>query len=301
MCDPTSHPIDRLDDGLYVIDEQAAAFMKRTTGIQDEEELKGHILEVQAEAYAIYPYPCIRRFTFTQLTLARLPAYQRLLTLGKEREGAILLDVGCCFGNDLRKAIMDGYPKEGALAFDLRPEFWELGHKLFRSTTETFPVPFIRGDVFNPVHLEIMPPCSSAPDQPIPRLSSLTSLNPLRGHISVIHASAFFHLFSEEKQFHLAQALAGLLSPRPGSMIIGSHGGRPHKGLRTEVNLHNSHGATMFCHSPDSWVELWDGQVFEKGTVKVDVDLKEDDRKDLSHLGYSDIKFYVLVWSVTRL
>ena len=42
-----------LDETLYSIDDQALEFMQAQTGIQDAEELKRHILAVQAEAYAV--------------------------------------------------------------------------------------------------------------------------------------------------------------------------------------------------------------------------------------------------------
>ena len=42
-----------LDENLYKIDDHALEFMKSQTGIQDTEELKQHILAVQAEAYAV--------------------------------------------------------------------------------------------------------------------------------------------------------------------------------------------------------------------------------------------------------
>lgn len=167
-------------------------------------------------------------------------------------------------------------------------------------------MPFVAGDAFDPAHLEIVSPFYSPPDTPVPDLRTLTSLNPLRGHVSAIHASAFFHLFDEEKQFQLARALAGLLSPESGSMILGAHGGRKEKGFRVETGtaLHSTYtDAPMFCHSPESWTELWDGQVFDQGTVRVDVFLHETQRKDLE--GAPGIvpgaKFHVLVWSVTRL
>ena len=99
-------------------------------------------------------------------------------------------------------------------------------------------------------------------------------------------------LFGEEKQLHLARALAGLLSPEPGSLILGAHGGRPEKGLRVEMLRPNSHGVTMFCHSPESWVEMWE-TVFEKGTVKVEATLKEVERRDLVHLT-EETRFYLL-------
>ena len=46
-----------LDETLYKIDDQALEFMKSQTGIQDAEELKQHILAVQAEAYAVSSAP----------------------------------------------------------------------------------------------------------------------------------------------------------------------------------------------------------------------------------------------------
>ncbi|KAI0358974.1 hypothetical protein OH77DRAFT_1420487 [Trametes cingulata] len=294
---------DPLDESLYKIDDESLEFMKAQTGIQDPEELKKHFLAVQAEAYHVYPYPCIRGFHFLHMKLSRLPAYKQLLTLGKERQSPIFLDIGCCFGNDLRRAVYDGYPVEYCVASDLNPAFWELGHKLFKSTPETFPVPFIPGDVFDPAHLAPVPPSYSPPDTPPPQLSTLTSLNPLRGHVSAIHASALFHLFSEDKQLQLAQALAGLLSPEPGSMILGSHVSRPEKGFRLEVNPPYRLGDPMFCHSPDSWAELWDGQIFERGTVRVDTVLRESKRWDVMEsqdIG-PELKQYVLAWSVTRL
>jgi len=169
-----------------------------------------------------------------------------------------------------------------------------LGHELFKSTPETFPVPFITGDVFDSSTLEPVAPFNDAPKTLMPALNTLKSLNPLRGHVSVIHASSFFHLFDEEKQFQLARALAGLLSPDPGSLIFGSHAGRPVKGTGE-----SSMGRPRCCHSPESWKELWDGQIFEQGQVKVDAVLQ---RVDL-HVADPSIvaERFLLQWSVTRM
>ncbi|KAA1474375.1 hypothetical protein DENSPDRAFT_824214 [Dentipellis sp. KUC8613] len=294
---PPERYLVELDESRYKLDEQESTFFKQQTGIQDDAELKKHIVAVQADAYAIYPYPCIRRFAFTTLKISRLFAYKDLLKLGKEREGAIFLDIGCCFGNDVRKAVADGYPVQNAVASDLQQGFWDLGHKLFNSTPTTFPVPFVPGDAFDASHLTTVPPftLTSPPSTPVPDLQSLTSLNPLLGHVSAIHASAFFHLFQEDKQLQLARALAGLLSPTPGSLIFGQHSGLPAKGHRAEI----FYGQAMFCHSPDSWRALWDGGVFARGTVRVDAELTEVTR---DFPGFApDARFWMLTWSVTRL
>lgn len=131
-------------------------------------------------------------------------------------------------------------------------------------------------------------------------LASLTSLTPLRGRLSAIHASSFFHLFSEDQQAQLARLLASLLSPEPGSMILGAHVGRPEKGLRMEFLRPNAAAAArMFCHSPESFVEMWD-EVFGAGRVKTAARLLEVERKDEKQVD-SNVKFYIMGWSVKRL
>jgi len=287
--------IPALDERLYSLDSDELAFILAETHIETESALKSHLFDLQAKAYKVHPYPCIRRFAFTKIKIARLPAYQKVLTLGRERDNAILLDIGCCFGNDTRKVVSDGFPLKGVVASDIHKAFWDLGHELFKSTPETFPVPFIWGDVFDASTLEPVAPFYDSPKTPMPPLSSLTSLNPLRGHISVIHASSLFHLFSEERQLQLARSLAGLLSPEPGSVMFGSQIGRSVKGFKQSSN-----GGKMFCHSPESWKELWVDQVFEQGKVEVEVLLKPIDRTDFAMLvETSDI--FILVWSLTRL
>lgn len=172
-----------------------------------------------------------------------------------------------------------------------------MGHKLFRSTPASFPASFIAGDAFNSEHLAVVPPLYETTSELAPDLSALTSLNPLHGHVAAIHASSFFHLFDEEKQVHIAQALGGLLSPLPGSIILGSHAAGHEKGSQVhKVGPDGGNGSfTFFFHSPESWTELWDGQVFKKGTVKVETRLVE------YAAGPSGEMVYFLQWCVTRL
>ena len=151
---------------------------------------------------------------------------------------------------------------------------------------------FVPGDVFDLNTLQIAPPFDELPSTERPDLSTLTSLNPLAGRCAVIYISRFFHLFSEEKQLHLAKALAGLLSPRSGSTICGGQVGNQEKGLHRR----NIQGTVfdMFQHSPKSWCALWD-EIFPKGTVKVDVRLEPVETNVVSE------SYHLLLWSVVRL
>jgi hypothetical protein len=152
--------------------------------------------------------------------------------------------------------------------------FWDLGHELFQSTPSTFPVVFLAGDALDADFLKPVQPVLFTPlADSVPPLTSLTSLTPLCGNVSAVHISSVFHLFFEPQQLELARALAGLLSPLPGSVIIGSHVGRPSKGFVEEEMCSGGHH--MFCHSPKSWRKMWE-EVFPIGSVQVDVELKRN-------------------------
>ncbi|KAJ7158914.1 hypothetical protein C8R46DRAFT_809982, partial [Mycena filopes] len=268
------------------------AFLKEETGIHDTGELETHILAIQKTACQVYEYPCIRRFGFLRMKINKnRAAYEHVLALGRNLPDALLLDIGCCFGNDLRRIVRDGFPARRVIASDLRQDFWDLGHKLFRSTPESFPVTFLAGDAFDAQFLTLQSPATEALDPIAPDLSSLKSLNDLRGHLSAIHSASLFHLFSEPDQLQLARKLAGLLSPLPGSIIFGCHGAQPTKGPTL-----GSRGRHMFCHSPDSWRDMWDSEVFDSGSVEIRTVLK-----NVGHILNPITDFHMMFWSVKRL
>jgi hypothetical protein len=142
-------------------------------------------------------------------------------------------------------------------------EFWDLGHELFLDTPESFPVPFITGDIFSNAVLDM----NAAPLPALPALerSTLTTLTPLKGHASVIHASSFFHLFDEGTQKELARRIASLLSKEPGSIIFGSSAGEPDGKERVGINPRREQ---RYLHSPSSWKKLWETEILP-GQVEV--------------------------------
>ena len=165
---------------------------------------------------------------------------------------------------------------------------------MFRTTLETYPAKFLAGDVFDDAHLSPAAPMPSGPPPPVALVNSLTEL---RGRVSAIYASFFFHLFNEEKQLELGKRLAALLDPRPGSIIFGSHSGTPIRGQRPDPFT------KMFCHSPESWTQMWEEQIFEKGQVKVNTILKEVNMTSEGRVlpVWAKTKLYWLTWSVERL
>ncbi|KAF5344030.1 hypothetical protein D9758_012874 [Tetrapyrgos nigripes] len=285
-----STQIHKISLDLKELNADELALLQSQTGIQDMDELKRHV----------FGYRCLTSTIFLRSKFAYQPIYKHVLGLGKTRKDAIFLDIGCALGHDTRKVVADGYPVQNVVASDLQPEFWTLGHELFKSTPETFPVPFIPGNAFDEAFIPDCPPFDNdrhLPSTEKPTRSILTpskSLAPLQGHVSAIHASALFHLFVESQQRVLARKIASLLSPEPGSVIFGIHNGAATPGEHA-----NRRGESVFWHSVESWKKLWIGGegeegVFPHGTVDVDAKLLE--RKLSSH----ETNRWFLVWSVKR-
>ncbi|KAI0737398.1 hypothetical protein C8Q80DRAFT_320839 [Daedaleopsis nitida] len=87
------------------------------------------------------------------------------------------------------------------MGVDIIPEFWSLGHKLFKSSPETFTVPFLAGDIFDASFLETIPPVYTPAAGDLPELKSAKTLSEFRSAITVC---SVFHLFNtEEEQLQL--------------------------------------------------------------------------------------------------
>lgn len=169
------------------------------------------------------------------LNLCTTPHYAEVLS--RLRNGEELLDLGCCFGQELRRLIVDGAPADNLYGVDLRPEFFDLGYDLFLDR-ENCKIKFIAADVF------------SQPEK----------LMALSGQISIVYAGAFFHLFDRPQQLHVARLITQLLKPEAGSMLLGRQVGS----VKPGVYEHGTNPAgRMFRHDDQSWKDLWDeaGQV----------------------------------------
>ena len=204
---------------------------------------------------------------------------------------------------------------------DLRhAEFWELGHKLFRSTPASFPVTFIPGNALTDAHLAEHPVLPTSPSPtvpaPLPDLRTLTSLNPLAGRLTAIYCGALFHLFPAEGQARLARALAGLLAPVRGATIAGLHsaGRDGTEGVHAVMRGNGGEGGdsdnviTQYWHSPRTWTALWDGEIFPQGTVRVQIELAEHAKEIAQISALTGVEIgkewvadsHTLRWSVTR-
>lgn len=106
------------------------------------------------------------------------------------------LDLGCCFGQDIRWLTFLGAPSENMTGFDLRPEFLDLGYELYQDKS-TLKSKLIAGDFFD-------------------RKCGLSEKS-----FDLIFASSFFHLFNWEEQVESLSKAVRLLKPKKDSLIFG--------------------------------------------------------------------------------
>ncbi|KAE9378513.1 methyltransferase domain-containing protein [Stipitochalara longipes BDJ] len=210
-------------------------------------EVENHVHKIRDEAWQIWPYPCIGGFRFLDLAISLSPNYPTILErlkTGNEN----FLDLGCCFGQEIRRLVHDGAPSSHLWGADLRPEFFDLGYKLFQDK-DTLQAKFMAADIFDP----------SSP------------LKDLEGKIDIIYAGSFLHLFNYEQQIAVCKRIVEILRAKKGSFVLGRQAGNVEAGER----VHRTNPAqSMFRHNEESFKKMWAEVGEATGTKwKVDVEL----------------------------
>jgi len=99
----------------------------------------------------VYDYRCIRTFRFLRLNATEHPTYKKLIRpkLQDKNNTMDILDLGCCFGTDLRAFICDGANVDHVIGVDQYQQFIELGLNFFEDKNEKMASRFIICDIFD--------------------------------------------------------------------------------------------------------------------------------------------------------
>lgn len=214
---------------IGTIPEPAAKLLEQYSRIPPE-KLEAHVSKVRDEAWRIAPYPCIGGWKFLELNMSLSPVYDEVLSRLKEDES--LIDLGCCFGQDIRKLVHDGAPSEKLFGTDLNGGLIAAGFDLFLDR-ETLRSKFFVADICQP---------------------DGTDMAALEGQLNMVFAGSFFHLFDWDTQSAVAKTLVGILQARPNSMIFGHHLGNVHAGM---YPYGLSPSGSIFKHDVASFQQLW--------------------------------------------
>ncbi|SCZ90475.1 BZ3500_MvSof-1268-A1-R1_Chr1-3g02013 [Microbotryum saponariae] len=280
---------DPLDVPVNLDDEEL-----RRDSTDPSTSLTDHLHRLQAEAYKVHPYPCVRRWNFARYKIKRNHlGYDRALADGHQDRSVILIDAGCCMGTDIRSLVAEGFPADQLLGTDLDDRFLALGYKLFMDEPSSPSTPaFLAGDLFSTSFLAApaADASTSTSASPAPALNSLTSLTPLLGRAQLAHK------------------LFALLSRTAGSTVFGSQLGSSIASLRDRYRLPENTDPEAedqaWCHSPESWKKLW-ADLSEESGVKLRVMTALEDRAGSKAMPIIDdiheYKINILVWCVTVL
>lgn len=195
----------------------------------------------------------------------------------KASSSARYLDVGCCFGQDLRQLVFDGVSSHQLVGLDIEAPLMDLGYDLFgdRSTLQS---KFLVADVF----------AGAAQG------NTWTSL--IENPADVVHCSAFFHLFPLPEQVTAAKNIATLV--KKGGVIVGRQSGSVKPGEVPAIKA----GTTSFRHDVETWRKLWDRVGKETGTKwKVDGELDKLGMAGVKRSALEDQNSRRLLFTVERL
>ncbi|KAJ5607160.1 hypothetical protein N7537_003779 [Penicillium hordei] len=184
------------------------------TGLKSENEVKDHIYKIRDKAWQI---------------ISLSPIYTQVVD--RVRKGQTLLDLGCCFGQDLRKLAFDAELSSATnlIGADIEGDFVQLGYELFRDE-DSFGAQFVTRSVFDEDFL-------------VDR----------RGSIDMIYLGNFLHLFGFKEQRAIVARLGRLLVPRAGSVVFGRNISAEQGGPFFMESL----GWDMYRHSDQTIKELW--------------------------------------------
>ncbi|KAI1392429.1 uncharacterized protein F4822DRAFT_425640 [Hypoxylon trugodes] len=205
-----------LQEDVKDIDPSSRQLLETYSGLSPEEVVP-HVLAI-----------CIGQMRFIRLTLASYPSYSRILERLRTDPEARYLDLGCCFGQDIRKLFVDGVKEDQLVGVDLIPDFNTLSYELFRDATKL---------KFEFHALDI--------------LDDNADFSPLEGRFDVLHLTSFLHIWNWEGQIKVALRIVSFT--KPGSILVGSSLG---SGVGGEFpNLEGT--GTNFRQSEETFQKFW--------------------------------------------
>ncbi|KAK3112009.1 hypothetical protein LTR53_012151 [Teratosphaeriaceae sp. CCFEE 6253] len=229
------------DDNDPVLSDDAIAILTQYSGVP-QADLIPHVRAIRDAAFKLFPYPCIGQYNFMSLSIAKDPQYPSILS--RVQRGETLLDLACCFGQDLRKLVFDGAPSTNLTGFELEQGFLDGGYDLF-DDRDTFDARMIAGDFFSP---------------------SAVELGLEEGGYDMLHAASFYHLFSRAEQVEALTKSLRLLKPQPGSMVFGRQSGVEKPGV---LKHPATRSGEMYRHDVESWQTLMEEVVAGAGVRAV--------------------------------
>ena len=241
---------------LFVPSDVDGVSLTKSWTMEQEFALKQHIEAVQLKAIEIFPYPCIRMFAFVTPRMSKHFEYEAVVADIANNKRSFL-DIGCCFGTDLRKLIVNVVSVGGVAAsnasqffgLELRREFVDLGYELFKDKS-TCKIHFVQGNILLPNSNDELP----------------VGFPLKKGSFDYVFAGSVIHLFSKENIVLFVKRAFALLGR--GGVFFGRHIGLKVPGLAPENVYGFREHADTYLHSAQSFGELLEFCGFDDISVR---------------------------------
>lgn len=200
-----------------------------------------------------------------------MPSYPTVLE--RIKNGAVFVDIGCCFGQDIRKLVHDGAPATNTWGVELVGEFVDLGYELFNDRN-TFESQMLKAGIF-----DVEGP-----------------LEQLTGKVDIAYLGLFLHQFDWEGQKKACEKIVQLMKNEQGVLILGQQMGN--------VSAHHDKkiGTGVYKHNASSFEKLWKEVGEATGTEwKVTASLDYGLGTDSFQKKWDDTTHRRLVFEVERL
>ncbi|KAL0482472.1 mRNA cap guanine-N7 methyltransferase [Acrasis kona] len=116
-----------------LLTEEKLSFLHSYTKESDAVVLKNRIRSIrEASRENYHVYGCIQNLRFLETKFDKHRLYHDMVVKLTTDRSTSILEVGCCFGTDVRKLLMDGVHKGQIVASDVTSAFWELGKELYQ-------------------------------------------------------------------------------------------------------------------------------------------------------------------------
>eukprot|EP00455_Lapot_gusevi_P006622 TRINITY_DN12828_c0_g2_i1.p1 TRINITY_DN12828_c0_g2~~TRINITY_DN12828_c0_g2_i1.p1 ORF type:complete len:315 (+),score=45.89 TRINITY_DN12828_c0_g2_i1:66-1010(+) len=194
------------------LEESTIQLFSQYCHIDDENHIKHKVASIYNQAMGVFPYRCIREFRFLLPRMSSHPFYPELVQHMASQNWKIL-DIGCCFGTDLRKLMVDTHfnvPVGNFKGIDVSDEFIRLGMELFEDQ-DKMTGNFFVGDI-------LADEKDNAEQHELPSI-----FEPFRHSFNAIYAGSVIHLMDEPEIIKFVSRLIHLLAP--GGVFFGRHVG----------------------------------------------------------------------------
>jgi SAM-dependent methyltransferase len=242
------------------ITDDKLEFLSQYTKEKDLNKLRAHVKAFieDIRASKLHVYRCIQTVRFLQSKIQKTKSYEEII---KRIDSIEVADLGCAFGQETRRLILDGIPAKKITALDLHDGYWKLGQTLFMDTDKiSNQVDTVFGDFAKPASqggIDI-------------------EQNKLSNRFDYAFAFAVLHCLSQTQVEEFVSNVFKILKPNSKAKFFGNNVGMPDQ-PGNEVGAQTPDGqAERFWHTAESLEKL----LTSKGFVNVKVEARPHNADD---------------------